>query len=134
MAINFKTALGIHEPALKFRAQRAEVIANNLANADTPHFKARDVDFQKVFADTINAQSMGLKLATTNPQHRIRGNFAGMDGDLLYRIPVQPSIDGNTVDEHVENAQFMENAMDFQASFTFLNSRFKGLLSAIRGE
>lgn len=134
MAINFETALGIHEPALKLRARRAEVIANNLANADTPHFKARDLDFQQVFADYAADQSMDLKLSTTDQQHRAFGKLASMDGDLLYRIPTQPAIDDNTVDEHVENAQFMENAMAFQASLTFLNGRFKGLMSAIRGE
>ena len=126
--------MGIHEPALKFRAQRAEVIANNLANSDTPNFKARDVDFQQVFADYLNEESADLKMAATDPRHQFHSGFAGMEGDLLYRIPAQPSIDGNTVDEHVENAQFMENSMDFQASFTFLNNRFRGLLSAIRGE
>jgi flagellar basal-body rod protein FlgB len=134
MAINFQTALGIHEPALKFRAQRAEIIANNLANVDTPHFKARDLDFKEVFADYLQKDNRTLNMAGADGEHFRQGNLMNMDGNLLYRVPSQPSIDGNSVDEHVENAAFMANSLDFQSSFTILNNKFRGLMTAIRGE
>jgi len=134
MAINFASALGIHDDALKFRSARAEIIANNLANSDTPHFKARDFDFKQVFAEYVGQDSMNLPLTTTSNQHNRFGNDFSLDGNLLYRLPSQASIDGNTVDEHVENAAFMQNTMDFQTSFTFLNAKFRGLMNAIRGE
>lgn len=133
MAINFENALGIHERALAFRSQRAEVLASNLANADTPNYKARDIDFKDALTQ---AQSSSTKSAMTNTHGRhIQGEtVASINDDLLYRNPHQPSIDGNTVEEQVEHAAYMENALDFQTSFTFLNSKFKGLTSAIRGE
>ena len=133
MTINFANALGIHEQALQVRGQRAEVLANNLANIDTPNYKARDVDFRKVLADSISATGGTLKMAQTHQQHQFSEGFDGSD-ELQYRTPNQPSIDGNTVEEHIEHAEYMRNSLQFQASFTFLNSKFKGLMSAIRGE
>jgi len=140
VAINFDQALGIHEQALKVRTARAEMIANNLANSDTPNYKSRDIDFRQALktAQQDNSAEGKLNLSTTNSRHHTLGaamSFAGnSEFELLYRTPMQPSIDGNTVDEHVEHAEFMENALAFQASFTFLNSKFKGINSAIRGE
>jgi flagellar basal-body rod protein FlgB len=135
MAISFNNALGIHEDALRFRGQRSAVLANNLANVDTPNYKARDIDFKTALASKLNSSSQSLKLATTSHAHN---NATGLleDGgaDLFYRNPEQPSIDGNTVEEHIEHAQFMENSLAFQASFTFLNSKFRGLLTAIKGQ
>ncbi|MFR0688429.1 flagellar basal body rod protein FlgB [Enterobacterales bacterium AE_CKDN230030158-1A_HGKHYDSX7] len=135
MSISFDKALGIHQQALSFRSQRAEVLANNLANADTPNYKARDLDFASVLA----AQSDKLKNGTfstalTNARH-IEADGVGMgDESLKYRIPNQPSIDQNTVDAQIEQANYAENSVQFQASFTFLNSKFKGLMNALRGE
>lgn len=133
MAISFESALGIHDKALQVRTQRAEILANNLANSDTPNFKARDLDFRAVLKDQL---SVGAPLAasTTNARHQTLSNEMGFNNELLYRTPMQPSIDGNTVDEHAEHAAYMENSLAFQASFTFLNGKFKGLMSAIRGE
>lgn len=133
MAINFDRALGIHDDALRFRSQRSAILANNLANMDTPNYKARDIDFKSALAKA-SAPSSSLELAATNTAHQRGSSLIGNGGDALYRIPTQPSIDGNTVEEHVEQASYMQNALDFQASFTFLNSKFKGLTSAIRGE
>lgn len=130
MSISFDRALGIHEKALGARVQRAEILANNLVNADTPGFKARDIDFRAALS---GAQDDVLRLSQTSGQH-IPASGAGADGDLLYRNPLQPSIDGNTVDSQVELAQYTRNAMDYQSSFQFLNSKFKGLVSAIKGE
>lgn len=133
MGISFDRALGIHDDALRFRSQRASVLANNLANLDTPNFKARDMDFKAVLAKA-NEPANTIRLATTNDRHHQAEGLMHGDGDELYRVPTQPSIDGNTVEEHVEHAKHMENALQFQATFTFLNSKFKGLTSALRGE
>jgi flagellar basal-body rod protein FlgB len=135
MSISFDKALGIHEKALNFRAQRAEVLANNISNADTPNFKARDLDFSSVLAaENEKAQKGHFALNMTNGRH-IEAEGMGMgDGTLLYRTPSQPSLDQNTVDSQVEQANYTENAMGFQASFTLLNSKFKGLVAALRGE
>ena len=131
MSISFDNALGIHEDALNLRSQRAEVLANNLANADTPGFKARDIDFKSALNQASEQQ--GLAMQGSNPGHI--GEHGGNDeAELLYRNPMQPAIDGNTVDAQVEMANYTRNAMDFQASFQFLNGRFQGLMTAIRGE
>jgi len=132
MAISFEAALGVHEAAFKLRAQRAEVLANNMANVDTPNYKARDLDFKQALARQTEGQT---DLSVTHEGHiplTLDNDLGG--SDLLYRTPNQPSIDGNTVEEHVEHAEYMKNALDFQASFTFLNGSFRGMLTALRGE
>ncbi|MBX8618312.1 flagellar basal body rod protein FlgB [Pseudomonas cichorii] len=135
MSISFDKALGIHEKALNFRAQRAEVLANNISNADTPNFKARDLDFSSVLAaENEKAQNGRFTLNMTNNRHIEAEGMGNGDGTLMYRTPSQPSLDQNTVDSQVEQASYTDNAMGFQASFTLLNSKFKGLISALRGE
>ena len=133
MAINFNNALGVHEQAVNLRIQRAEVLANNLANADTPGFKARDIDFRAALG-AAEAESQGLAMARTNDRHIDTAAAMSERAALMYRNPDQPSLDGNTVDGQQEQARFMRNAMDFQASFQFLNSKFTGLSKAITGE
>lgn len=135
MSISFDKALGIHEKALNFRAQRAEVLANNISNADTPNFKARDLDFSSVLAaENDKAQNGRFALNMTNSRHIEAEGMSSGDATLMYRTPSQPSLDQNTVDSQVEQASYTDNAMGFQASFTLLNSKFKGLVSALRGE
>lgn len=130
MAISFDRALGIHEQALLFRSRRAEVLGNNLANADTPNFKARDLDFA---AALQSAGNQSLIPARTHSNHMsVQGNVS--EAALRYRTPTQPSVDGNTVETQLEYARYAKNALDFQASFQFLNSKFTGLKNAIRGE
>ncbi|MCW8878748.1 MAG: flagellar basal body rod protein FlgB [Kangiellaceae bacterium] len=132
MAINFDKALGVHEQALVIRAKRAEVLANNLANTDTPNFKARDIDFQKALQQAFSNQSSGLKRThTAHLDSQLGSEIPG----LSYRIPMQPDTgDGNSVDAQVEQTKFAENAMQYQASLRFLDSKFKGLQRAIKGE
>jgi flagellar basal-body rod protein FlgB len=133
VAINFQQALGTFESALRLRAERAEVLSANLANADTPNYKARDFDFHTALQNA--QQQAGGGLQVTQNRHLDAGLGTTPGGaPLSYRTPSQPSIDGNTVDEHIEHAEFMENSLEFQTAFTLLNSRFKGLISAIRGE
>jgi flagellar basal-body rod protein FlgB len=135
MSISFDKALGIHEKALNFRAQRAEVLANNITNADTPNYKARDLDFSSVLAaENDKAKSGKFALNMTNNRHIEAEGMGSTDGSLMYRTPSAPSLDQNTVDAQVEGANYAENAVGFQASFTLLNSKFKGLVSALRGE
>lgn len=131
MAITFDKALGIHEHALNARVKRAEVLANNLVNADTPGFKARDVDFQSMLRQAQASQ--GVEMARSHAGHIGVGQGDG-DDQLMYRTPHQPSLDGNTVDAQQEQSRFMRNAMDYQASFQFLSSKFSGLTKAIKGE
>ncbi len=135
MAISFSNALGVHEAALRMRAERAEVIASNLANVDTPNYKARDFDFHSAIRQAAgDAESSSLAMTATQNGHLKHWPSNGSMQELLFRTPGQPSIDGNTVEEQVEQAAYTENAMGFQAAFTLLNSRFKGLTSALRGE
>ena len=153
MLINFENALGIHSSALRLRSQRASVLANNLANADTPNFKARDIDFQGLLTKAIQGKTVpggasnmditrntsmpsNISMTSTHKRHQVRtSNTAFISNDeLFYRTPNQPSIDGNTVEEHVEHVAYTKNALAFQASFRFLDGAFKGLKTAIRGE
>lgn len=134
MAISFEKALGVHEQAMSLRIQRAQVLANNLANAETPNFKARDIDFQTILKGQVEQQSSSVGLDTTHHRHIDLASSNGSDIDQLYRVPLQPSIDGNTVDQDQELARFAKNAQDFQFSFQFLSNSFKGLRNALRGE
>jgi flagellar basal-body rod protein FlgB len=132
MPISFDNILGIHERALMLRARRSEVLASNLANADTPGYKARDIDFKATLEQSMSTQQ-GAGMNATHAGHFTNG-AGGADGELLYRNPTQPSIDGNTVDSQVEKSKFAENALQYQASLSFIDGRLKGLMAAIRGE
>ena len=135
MSISFDRALGNHEQALVFRAQRAEVLANNIVNADTPNYKARDLDFASVLAaQTAKSQGSTFAMQQTNSRHLAMEGMASADPALQYREVFQPSIDQNTVDLQIEQSSYAENSVQFQASFTLLNSKFKGLIGALRGE
>jgi flagellar basal-body rod protein FlgB len=133
MSISFESALGIHESALRVRGQRAGVLANNLANIDTPNYKARDLDFKQILNQKVT-ESNQFNMQSTNERHISLASAFGEDSNLLYRTPQQPSIDGNTVEDQIEHAEYMKNTLAFQASFQFLNSKFQGLKSAIRGD
>lgn len=128
MPINFDKALGSHEQALYLQSRRAGVLASNLANADTPHYKARDLDFRSA----LQQAGHRVRMAATNPHHlQARGaNLPG--GELRYRIPNQPSLDGNTVDLDAEQAAFAENALRYQATLRFLGGRFRGMINAMK--
>jgi len=135
MSISFENALGIHEKALGFRAQRAEVLASNIANADTPNYRARDLDFAAVLAEQNDKGARKhVGLSRTDGQHIAAAGIELADPALRFRTPFHPSIDQNTVDMQQEQSSYAENAVQFQASFTLLNSKFKGLIGALRGE
>lgn len=123
-------AFGIHATALQLRAERAQLLAANLANADTPGFKARDIDFRQALA---RAQDGAAPLRVTQATH-LDGFHDADASQALYRVPLQPSLDGNTVDVAIEQAAFGENANRYLASLNFLNGRIRGLMTALRGE
>jgi flagellar basal-body rod protein FlgB len=120
----------LHEQALNFRAQRNEVLSSNIANADTPNYKARDVDFGTALK---SAQSATLNLAKTSALHNSAGNVRAGSPELKYRVPTQPSLDGNTVQADIEQAAYAENALQYRASLTFLNGTIQTLRYALKG-
>lgn len=131
MPISIDKALGNMPDHLSVYGKRSTLLASNIANADTPGFKARDVDFRAAFEKASGDQ---LSLMTTNGKHVKATPATGISGSPLYRVPNQPSLDGNTVDTQVEQAEFAENAVRYQSTLTFLNGKFKGLRLAIKGQ
>ncbi|HHI94384.1 MAG TPA: flagellar basal body rod protein FlgB [Gammaproteobacteria bacterium] len=129
---------GISQEALKIHSRRAEVLAGNLANADTPGYKARDIDFKAALQQIKNGTG-DVTLRTTNPNHinsagTSPGRIDDVLGEMKYRIPSQPSLDGNTVDSLKEKAAFMENALLYQTNLQFLGGKIKHLKAALKGE
>jgi flagellar basal-body rod protein FlgB len=139
MPLNLDQYIGVHAAALDVRARRGELIANNLANADTPGYQARDIDFRQAMARAAGDKTSGATLTTTMvaTQAGHIGSTASANAatnpDLKYRTPLAPALDGNTVDAQIEQASFAENDVRYQATLTFLNSKFRGLLTAIMG-
>ena len=109
---------GIHAAALEVRGQRMGILASNIANASTPGFKAKDIDFQKAMAAAQGGDVSDSAIA----------------GATLYRVPLQPSLDGNTVDLSTEQTAFAENAIQYQTTLAFLNGRINEVTRALRGE
>jgi flagellar basal-body rod protein FlgB len=135
MPINLDAYLGVHADALKIRGQRTEVLARNLANADTPGYQARDIDFRAALAAAGGAGST-VALRATDVRHLGTAEATGdnASANLKYRTPLAPSLDGNTVDVQMEQAAFAENTVRFQATLSFLSARFRGLMTAITGQ
>ena len=131
MPINIDKALGALPEHLSLYGKRSSLLASNLANADTPGFKARDIDFQAALQRAAGNQ---LAVRTTHRSHLGGSASAYSDPELLYRVPMQPSLDGNSVDSQVEQAQFAENAVRYQSTLTFLSGKFRSLRLAIKGE
>lgn len=119
-----------HERALQLRAFRSEVLSSNIANVDTPKYQARDIDFKAAFQ---NAQGSSATLRTSNARHLSAPPGVNTVADVKYRMPVQPSVDGNTVEADVEQAQFAENTVRYRASLSFLSAQINGLRYAIKG-
>lgn len=142
MALDLDSYLGVHAQALRLREQRTELLATNLANADTPSYKARDIDFSTAMSAAAGAQGTpgaGINPAvarTTNAKHigAQSGTLATTDAFIKYRTPLAPSLDGNTVDTQLEQAAFADNAVRYQATLSFLSSRFRSLMTAITGQ
>jgi flagellar basal-body rod protein FlgB len=126
--------LSFFQTALNLRQQRQQVLAANIANADTPNYKARDFDFGSTLqaAMTDRMRLPDTKLTLTSPRH-IPGQATSPDrADLLYRQPLQPSLDGNTVDMDVERVQFADNTLRYQTDLTVVSQRIKTMLAALQ--
>jgi len=127
-------ALRFQQAALNLRAAETGVAASNVANADTPNFKARDIDFASALRNALAGTPEELPVVQTSPSH-LAGNSGDsiMGAPVVYRKPLQPSADGNTVDMDVERAQFADNALRYEANVMFVSEKLKGILSAIQG-
>ncbi len=145
MPLNLNAYLGVQPDALQVFAQRAQVLAANLANADTPGYKARDIDFRAALAaldppggtDSAAHPGGSVTLKTTSPLDVTAANTTGGLSTaqfLRYRIPLVPSLDGNTVSAQMEEAKFAENTVRYQAALTFLQQKFAQLTTAITGQ
>ena len=128
MAISFDKAFGVHQYTLSVRAKRAEVLSSNIANADTPNYKAQDLDFKAMLKEVKKEV-----LTATHAKHYAAVAEAP-DNGMRYRTPFNSSFDGNTVEISVEQAQFGKAAGDYQATLQFLENRIGGIRKALRGE
>ena len=129
MTINIKQQFEVYSNALGIRNKRNEILASNIANAATPNYKARDVNFEVELARNL---SVG-PLKTSSKGH-IAVASKNLPGKVQYREPLNPSMDGNTVELSVEQMEFAENSVRYQTTLNFINSKLTGLMSAIRGE
>lgn len=136
MNIGGTGSMDFQAKALELQAERGRVLASNIANADTPNYKARDFNFQQALA------AAGGSAPATGPVAAVRTHAAHLPGPagsagtppLLYRAPLQSSVDGNTVDLDVERANFAENSVRYEATLRFLNSQIKQMTTAINGQ
>jgi len=127
------SALQFQQQALALRQQRQETLAGNIANADTPNFKARDFDFSQELKRATAQQQGSVKLATTHAGH-LQLSTSTSSVDMQYRVPAQSRLDGNTVDMDMERAQFLDNSLRYQADIQFLDDRISGLRKAMQPE
>ena len=123
--------LNFHAQALRLRGDRQQVLASNIANADTPNYKARDMDFKAALAGATRPTA--APLAASDARHFSAAGLSAGGAALLYRPPTQDSVDGNTVELDAERAAFAENAARYEFNLTRLNQQLKGLLAAIQG-
>lgn len=126
----YENILGIHERALQVRSQRMDLLAQNLANISTPHFKARDLDFRKMLSE--EQQMLQVRMATTHFRHM--NNLESVQEGVVLRVPMNASADGNTVEAHVEQAKYGEAAAQFDATIRFLERRVSSIRTALKGE
>jgi flagellar basal-body rod protein FlgB len=143
MFANMTHALDFHAKALVLRAERQRVIASNIANADTPGYAGRDINFKDAMAAATEAGSSTLALTTsaassgaTHPNHialQAATTSMGSSG-LAYTSQTQPSMDGNSVDMDRERANFVDNSVRYEATLRFINGQSKTILSAIQGQ
>lgn len=134
MAGRIDNELRFHQTALSLRAARHELLASNIANADTPNYKARDIDFASALQTAMGNQGGTLGMTTTSSGHLPGGTGNSVMGaPVMYRSAVQPSADGNTVDMDIERAQFVDNSIRYEASLKFAGDKVKDVLAALQG-
>lgn len=133
MSNRIDEALKFNQTALTLRAARQELLASNIANADTPNYKARDIDFASALQGALAGSSPKLPMAATTGSHSSGSNPGVLGAPVMYRSAVQPSADGNTVDMDVERTQFADNALRYEASVKFISEDIKLVLTALQG-
>jgi len=133
MSSRIDDALRFNQTALTLRAARQELIASNIANADTPNYKAKDIDFASALQGALAGATGKLAMAAPAANHLSGGGQGVLGAPLMYRTAVQPSADGNTVDMDVERAQFADNALRYEASVKFISEDIKQVLTALQG-
>jgi flagellar basal-body rod protein FlgB len=126
--------IGFHQTALNVRAYRQQLLASNMANADTPHYKARDVDFKSALNGALSGRLGHLALASTSARHLQGDGAHPLDGSAQFRSEEQSSVDGNTVNMDVERSAFAENAVQYEASITFINGLLRTMQQAVQGQ
>ena len=134
MLEKLEQALAFQRQALEVQARRQQLIASNIANADTPNYKAKDVDFRAALQGALKASTSAVALATTQPGHIQGGGAPTLEGLTGYRRELQSAVDGNTVNMDVERAAFAENALHYEASVTFINGMLRSMNTAITGQ
>jgi len=140
MSIGGIGSMDFQAQALQLQAERGRVLASNIANADTPNYKARDFNFQQALAaatagsGAARGAGTAVAVAVTRPGHMTTPSAVGANPPLLYRAPLQNSVDGNTVDLDVERANFAENSVRYEATLRFLNGQIKTMTTAINGQ
>ena len=134
MSSRLDEAMRFHQTALNTRAYRQQVIASNIANSDTPNYKARDVDFREALKGALAGKSGSLALSTTSARHLAAAGASPLEANLKFRNDQQGAVDGNTVNMDVERSAFAENAVQYQASVTFINGLITGMPRAIQGQ
>jgi flagellar basal-body rod protein FlgB len=134
MTSKLDNAFQFQQTALNLRAARQELLASNIANADTPNYKAKDIDFASALQGALAGREDRLPLAVTSPGH-IEGAADNnlMGAQVKYRTVLQPSADGNTVDMDVERAQLADNSLNYEASVRFISDKVKDVLAALQG-
>jgi flagellar basal-body rod protein FlgB len=133
-------AFDYQQKVVALHQERHEILASNIANADTPNYKARDIDFASELKKAVEGErrtsTEGLALERTSVRH-IAGQaepLSSLDDNLMYRIPAQPSLDANTVEMDQERTQFLDNAMRYRIGLTLVNRRIQGLKEAMQPE
>jgi flagellar basal-body rod protein FlgB len=135
MVDKLDNALNFNSQAMSLLGERQKILANNIANADTPGFKARDIDFSSELKQAVakgGASRSGLAMSVTSDRHIAIQPKGAMVHDLKYRTPDQPSADGNTVDMDRERSAFADNALRYQSSLTMMKNSISGLKSAMQ--
>ncbi|MDQ3267513.1 MAG: flagellar basal body rod protein FlgB [Pseudomonadota bacterium] len=134
MVSKIDNALQFNRTVLNLRAARQELIASNIANVDTPNYKAKDIDFAKMLQGAISGNTAKLQMTGTVPHHLSSSPGENVMGaPVMFRNVVQPSADGNTVDMDVERGQFADNALRYEASVKFVDNQIKSVLTALQG-
>lgn len=128
---NLDKYLSVQETSLKLRTYRQEILGSNLANSDTPGYKAVDFDFSKALGNALDGKTDRLGMARSDERHLDLAIKNPFDLRVKYRTEVQPSIDGNTVDGDHEMAQFSDNGLRYQATLTFMNTKIRNLMNAL---